>query len=216
VVESIAWDDRARTLFLNVHPRNLADPDLLDRTSPLVLNANRVVLEVPERALLGGGEIARRTLARLRECGFRFAIDALGAEYTGLTSFALLEPEFVKFDATLVRDIDASPAKKKLVGSIASLCKDMGVTIIAVGVETYAERDSLIELGCELQQGYLFARPGRALAEPRWEAGFGAVRSDFPVHSEFPLSGTHPIPNESQPPLSGDHGDARAKRLRMG
>jgi EAL domain-containing protein (putative c-di-GMP-specific phosphodiesterase class I) len=216
-VEPFALDHRMSTLFLNVHPRELADPHLLNRASPLVRHAASVVLEVSERALLDDRGITRKNLAALRECGFRLALDDLGAESAGLMGFALLEPEFVKLDMTLIRDIDESPVKQQLVGAITELCKDIGASIIAQGVETDAERQTLVALGCELLQGYLFARPARVPAEPRWEAaGFGAVRSDFPVGSDIPVSGTHLIPKDSQPALSIDHSDARPKRLRMG
>jgi EAL domain-containing protein (putative c-di-GMP-specific phosphodiesterase class I) len=85
-----------------------------------------------------------------------------------LTSFALLEPEIVKLDMTPTRDIDKSSVKQKLVGSLVGLCREMGMTIIAEGVETAAERDALIELGCDLLQGYLFAKPGRPFPAPTW------------------------------------------------
>jgi EAL domain-containing protein (putative c-di-GMP-specific phosphodiesterase class I) len=210
-VAAIASDHRVPKLFLNLHPQELADPELLNRGSPLAANAARIVLEISERASLEEAGNPRKTLARLRECGYRIAIDDVGAEHAGLTSFALLEPEFVKLDMTLVRDIDQSSAKQTLVGSIAALCKDLGFSLIAEGVETAAERDVLVELGCDSLQGYLFARPGRALAEPGWDAlRFGGMRSDFP------LSGTHLIPKESQPVPSPFYGEERPKRLRMG
>jgi EAL domain-containing protein (putative c-di-GMP-specific phosphodiesterase class I) len=216
-VEPFALDRPMSALFLNVHPLELADPDLLNRASPLVHHAAGVVLEVSERALLDDRGITRKTLEALRECGFRIALDGLGPESAGLTGFAMLEPEFVKLDMTLVRDIDESPGKQQLVGAITALSKDIGASIIAEGVETDAERQTLVELGCELLQGYLFARPARVLPEPSWEGtGFGPVRSDFPLGSDIPVSGTHLIPNDSQPALSIDHSDARPKRLRMG
>jgi len=80
----------------------------------------------------------------------------------------LLEPEFVKLDMALVRDIDSSSVKQKLVKSMASMCKDMGLYVVAEGVETRAERDAVIDLGCDLLQGFLFARPGPAFPEVRW------------------------------------------------
>lgn len=87
---------------------------------------------------------------------------SFGAGYAGLTSFTLLEPEFVKLDMSLVRDVHSSPTKqKKIIRSVVRLCKDLGKQIIAEGVESLAERDQLIERGCDLLQGYLFARPGR-------------------------------------------------------
>jgi len=93
--------------------------------------------------------------------GFQIALDDLGSGYAGLTSFTLLEPEFVKLDMSLVRDVHFSPTKQKIIRSMVRLCKDLGRQIIAEGVESLAERDQLIELGCDLLQGYLFARPGR-------------------------------------------------------
>jgi EAL domain-containing protein (putative c-di-GMP-specific phosphodiesterase class I) len=100
-------------------------------------------------------------VAQLRALGFRIALDDLGAGYAGLTSFTLLEPEFVKLDMSLVRDVNTSATKQKVIRSMVRLCKDLGKQIIAEGVETRAERDQLIELGCDLLQGYFFARPGR-------------------------------------------------------
>jgi EAL domain-containing protein (putative c-di-GMP-specific phosphodiesterase class I)/ActR/RegA family two-component response regulator len=181
-----AFMDRdSPNLFVNLHPQDLLDPDLLDRDSSLASFADKVVLEITERASLGEIENVRVTVARLRELGFRIAVDDLGAGYAGLTSFALLEPEIVKLDMTLVRDIDQSPVKQKLVRSMTALCRDMGMLIVAEGVETVAERDTLLDIGCDLLQGYLIARPGRAFPEPRWEV--------LGVKAEFPPSATHRI-----------------------
>ncbi|MEO8904213.1 MAG: EAL domain-containing protein, partial [Polyangiaceae bacterium] len=84
-----------------------------------------------------------------------------GAGYAGLTSFAQLEPEYVKLDMSLVRDVHENPTKQKVIRSMVHLCHDVGKQIIAEGVERIAERDALVELGCDLLQGYLFAKPGR-------------------------------------------------------
>ncbi|HEY6560525.1 MAG TPA: EAL domain-containing response regulator [Polyangiaceae bacterium] len=160
--------DRAPALFVNLHPQDLMDPDLFDESSPLSRMADRVVLEITERASVGSIEEMRTKLALLRERGFRIAVDDLGAGYAGLNSFALLEPEIVKLDISLVRDIDTSPVKQKLILSMTALCEDMGLSIVAEGVETASERDTLVELGCDLLQGYLFAKPGRAFPEMTW------------------------------------------------
>jgi EAL domain-containing protein (putative c-di-GMP-specific phosphodiesterase class I) len=163
---SAAADD---VLFLvNLHPQDLMDPDLSDLSSPLVAIADRVVLEITERASLAGLDDVQGRVADLRQLGYRIAIDDLGAGYAGLASFALLEPEIVKIDMSLTRDIDASPMKQKLVASLANLCREMDMTIVTEGVETIAERDTLVELGCDLLQGYLFARPGRPFPVPVW------------------------------------------------
>lgn len=152
-------------LFVNLHARDLEDPTLTHPASALAAIAPRVVLEITERASLDGVRDAKTRIHALRELGFRIAIDDLGAGYAGLTSFAMLEPEFVKLDLSLVRDVHASAVKQKLVGSMTALCKDMGIAVIAEGIESTHERDCLLGLGCELLQGYLIARPGRAFPE---------------------------------------------------
>jgi EAL domain-containing protein (putative c-di-GMP-specific phosphodiesterase class I) len=158
----------SHTLFVNLHPRDLLDPDLHDGRAALNCIASRVVLEVTERAAITDIENARALVIGLRKQGFRIAVDDLGAGYAGLNSFALLEPEFVKLDMTLIRDVDTSSVKQKLVKSLASLCTDMGLQVIAEGVETRGERDAVVELGCDLLQGYLFARPGPAFPKIQW------------------------------------------------
>ena len=155
-------------LFVNLHPQDLADPELGAPDSPLLAIADRVVLEITERASLGGIDQLQGRIAELRKLGFRIAVDDLGAGYAGLTSFALLEPEIVKLDMSLTRGIDRSSVKQKLVGSIGALCREMGITIVVEGVETVEERDTLVGLGCDLMQGHLFGYPERLPSSPTW------------------------------------------------
>lgn len=155
-------------LFVNLHPEDLLDPELVAAESELATIASRVVLEITERASLDNVANVRSRVKSLRELGFRIAIDDLGAGYAGLTSFALLEPDIVKLDMALVRGIDQKPVQQKLVKSMTSLCKDMGLLVVAEGVETPPERDALIALGCDLLQGYLFAQPGPPFPQAAW------------------------------------------------
>jgi EAL domain-containing protein (putative c-di-GMP-specific phosphodiesterase class I) len=155
-------------LFVNLHSADLADETLVDPDSPLVRSASRAVLEITERATLEGIKGVEKRIAELREIGFRIAIDDLGAGYAGLTSFALLEPDVVKLDMTLVRDVEKTPTKAKLIRSLCAVCRDLNVTVVAEGIETVPERDCLIELGCDLLQGYLLARPGPAFPPFSW------------------------------------------------
>jgi EAL domain-containing protein (putative c-di-GMP-specific phosphodiesterase class I) len=167
-VEPFAAAPASTLLFINLHPKDLMDPELADPGSPLAAIADRVVLEVTERSSLGGLDDVQARVAELRKLGFRIAIDDLGAGYAGLTSFALLEPEIVKIDMTLTRGIDKSAVKQKLVSSLTGLCREMNMTIVTEGVETAAERDTLVGLGCDLLQGYLFAKPGRPFPSVSW------------------------------------------------
>ena len=164
----VASEPAAGVLFVNLHVRDLLDPFLLAPDTPLSHIAERVVLEITERAALDDVGDVRPRIAKLREMGFRIAVDDLGAGYAGLTSFAQLEPEVVKLDMSLVRGIDASATKQKVVRSMTSLSQDMGMLVVAEGVETAAERDMLVDLGCDLLQGFLFAKPSPPFASIAW------------------------------------------------
>ncbi len=155
-------------LFVNLHPEDLLDPELSAPHSELAGMATRVVLEITERASLDNVANVRARVKALRDTGFRIAIDDLGAGYSGLSSFAMLEPDIVKLDMALIRGIDARPVQQKLVRSMTQVCKEMGMLVVAEGIETAPERDVLIELGCDLLQGFLFARPGPPFPVPVW------------------------------------------------
>jgi EAL domain-containing protein (putative c-di-GMP-specific phosphodiesterase class I) len=156
-------------IFVNLHPFDLNDEELLSGGSPLSEFASRVVLEVTERAALDDVSGLSHKLATLKRLGFRIAIDDLGAGYAGLASFARLEPDFVKLDMSLIRDIDSSPRKRSLVKGVAQICtRDLAIQVICEGIERPEERDALVEDGLDLLQGYLFARPGAGFPAPSW------------------------------------------------
>jgi EAL domain-containing protein (putative c-di-GMP-specific phosphodiesterase class I) len=147
-------------IFANLHALDLTHDSLYDAEAPLSGHARRVVLEVTERASLQRIERLGERIARLRQLGFKIAVDDLGAGYAGLSSFSQLEPDIVKLDMSLVRGVDGSSSKASLVRSMVQVCtQELGMRVICEGVETAAERDELSRLGAELLQGYLFARP---------------------------------------------------------
>ena len=152
-------------LFVNLHTRDLLDPALYEAGAPLTRIADRVVLEITERTAIDDISDVRVRVNSLRRHGYRIAIDDLGAGYAGLSSFVALEPEIVKLDMSLVRDVHTSPLRQRLVGSMAGLCREMGLRVVAEGVEIPEERDCMIQFGCDLLQGYLFAKPGPPFAQ---------------------------------------------------
>ncbi len=163
----ISADPDAGVLFVNLHPMDLMD-DALTSFDPLTRIADRVILEITERASLEKVPNVRERVVALRKAGYRIAIDDLGAGYAGLTSFAQLEPDIVKLDMSLVRNVHSTPTKRKLIGSMTSLCKDMRILVVGEGVETVDELDVLLELGCDLIQGYLLAKPGPPFPTFTW------------------------------------------------
>jgi len=152
-------------IFVNVHGLELADEDLFGPDCALAAIAPRIVLELTERVSVDAAA-GPAQVARLRALGYRIAVDDLGAGYAALGALATLEPEIVKLDMSLVRDLDRHPTKRRVVGAIATLCRELGSRVVAEGVETEAEFRTLRDLGIELIQGFLLARPTRELAVP--------------------------------------------------
>jgi len=150
-------------IFVNVHGLELTDEDLFGDDCALAPLAPRIVLEITERIGLDSVAGPAR-VAMLRRRGYRIAVDDLGAGYAALGALATLEPEVVKLDMSLIRDIDVHATKRRVVGAIATLCRELGSRVIAEGVETPSELAAVREVGIELIQGFLLARPAREIA----------------------------------------------------
>jgi EAL domain-containing protein (putative c-di-GMP-specific phosphodiesterase class I) len=156
-------------LFVNASATELGDDNLYAAGAPLSRIASRVVLEITERSTLESVPGLSGRIAALRELGFRVAVDDLGAGYAGLNSFVQLEPDFVKLDMTLIRDVHKSARKRSVIRGIHALCGvDLGIEVICEGVETQAELDVLAEDGLDVLQGYRFAKPERGFPPPNW------------------------------------------------
>ena len=150
--------DPSCSLFLNLHPAELDDPELLTGALDRV-PADRVVFEITERAAIPDFRRFRETTSALSARGFRLAVDDLGAGYASLSSVALLEPDFIKLDMSMVRGIHRSRHKALLVKRMVEFANDVGIALVAEGVETAEEAAAVSELGCHLAQGYFFGPP---------------------------------------------------------
>ncbi len=148
-------------VFVNLNAADLLDEHLYDPQSPLSKVARRVVLEITERAPIESMADLQERLATLRGLGFRLAVDDLGAGYASLSIFAQLLPDVAKIDMSLVRGVERNPTRLTVIQAIFELCGKLGARVVSEGVETVAERDTLTGAGCDLLQGYLFARPAR-------------------------------------------------------
>lgn len=103
--------------------------------------------------------------------GFLTAIDDFGAGYAGFELLSAFQPGVLKIDMGLVRDIDSIKRKRAIVRGISSICVELGIRMVAEGVETKPELDVLRDIGIELFQGYLFAKPAvNALPTVDWQA----------------------------------------------
>jgi EAL domain-containing protein (putative c-di-GMP-specific phosphodiesterase class I) len=152
-------------LFVHLHPSDLFDDDLFAPDAPLTTVARRIVLEIAERDYLRGIRDVETRVADLRRAGFRIAIADLG-NHAPSASLGPLDPKFVKLDIALVRDLHLEPRKQALVRKINAMCVERDRTLIGEGIEKREERDELASIGCDLMQGYLFARPSAAFPVP--------------------------------------------------
>jgi len=169
VVPSVPRAAPDALLFINIHAHELAADDFLGQGSPLADVASRIVLEITERSSLGHVSDLDKRLHRLRRQGFRFAVDDLGGGYAGVSALTLLEPDFVKLDRSLVMGLEESPRRRSVVRAMVRLCThELGIQMIALGVESPAERDTLAREGVDLMQGELFAGPARDFPLPRF------------------------------------------------
>ena len=121
-------------------------------------------LELTESSLLSDTEGAMRTVARLRELGTVLSIDDFGTGYSSLSYLKLLKPDKLKIDRSFVRDLPDDADDRALTQAIIGIAGALGITVVAEGVEGDAQRDLLLRLGCDLQQGYLYGRPMSATA----------------------------------------------------
>jgi diguanylate cyclase (GGDEF)-like protein len=144
-------------LFLNLHPAEVDDPELLRLASRA--DASRVVFEITEQGAIVDHESFGAQLVRLAAHGYRIAIDDLGAGYARLHTLTLPTPEYIKIDMSIVRGVDRAPRRTRLLRRMVEFADDIGVQLIAEGVETEAEAEAVATLGCHLAQGYYFGRP---------------------------------------------------------
>ncbi len=165
VAREIDHAPREPLLFVNVHGLELTDPDLFRKDGPLAPHAKRIVIEITERISLD--DIAGPARAKeLRALGYQIAVDDLGAGYAALGALASLEPEIVKLDMSLVRDLERHATKRRVVGAIAVLVRELGGRVVAEGVETEKERAACAECGISLMQGWLFGKPEPGFVTP--------------------------------------------------
>jgi EAL domain-containing protein (putative c-di-GMP-specific phosphodiesterase class I) len=102
----------------------------------------------------------REMVRQLRAHGFRVAIDDAGAGYAGLQTMVEIEPDFIKLDMSLIRGVDTSIVKQRLVRTLRDFCREAAITLIAEGIETVRQLETLRQLGVTHGQGFLFGLPG--------------------------------------------------------
>jgi EAL domain-containing protein (putative c-di-GMP-specific phosphodiesterase class I) len=157
---------RDELLFINVDPHDFTDPMFNDLDMD-VPDPTKVVLEITERTAIRDYPKFRGRLKEFRDKGYRFAVDDAGSGYAGLGSIANLEPNFIKLDISLINCIDVNFIKQSLVEKMVGFGNDQNAMVIAEGVETAEEYETVKQLGVHLVQGFYLHPPE---GEPRQSA----------------------------------------------
>ncbi len=145
------------TMFLHSHGESFVNEIVGATASSL---RGLTVIEITENTVIDDFDRMRDIVRQLRAHGFRVAIDDAGAGYAGLQTMVEIEPDFIKLDMSLIRGVESSVVKQRLVRTLRDFCREATITLIAEGIETRKQLDTLRELGVSHGQGFLFGHPG--------------------------------------------------------
>jgi diguanylate cyclase (GGDEF)-like protein/PAS domain S-box-containing protein len=150
-------------LSINLTADQFYEADFINRLQAhikeLNLDASRIMLEFTESVLMDNLELARLNIKKLNKLGVHFAIDDFGTGYSSLSYLSQLPIDLLKIDQSFVQQIGASQKDMAIVKSIIDMAHALGMEVLAEGVETEPQKEYLLNQGCHLYQGYLFARP---------------------------------------------------------
>jgi EAL domain-containing protein (putative c-di-GMP-specific phosphodiesterase class I)/CheY-like chemotaxis protein len=162
-LERVSARGKDFTLSLNVCPTLLDDPDFGDALARSLVGAGatpqEVVLEITENAASRNQAAALENLTRLRMRGFELSIDDFGTGFSSLAQLVRTPFSEIKIDRAFVSRLVTDSSARALVESIVSLARRLGLRTVAEGIETEAALEILLDLDCDMGQGYLFAKP---------------------------------------------------------
>ncbi|HJV28339.1 MAG TPA: EAL domain-containing protein [Aromatoleum sp.] len=157
---------------VNLSPRQFRTPDLAERIEQIVADAGAqtawIELEITESAAMQDPRAAVAVLRRLRERGLQVALDDFGTGHSSLAMLRTLPLNALKLDRSFVQNLPMSDTDAAVAAAVVTLSRPLGLSVVAEGVETDAQRSFLAGLGCELLQGFLFARPLPATQLEEW------------------------------------------------
>lgn len=151
-------------LFLNISPETLVQADhhrgfTLELINTFGISPEQVVIEITEHSPTHDYDLMRRAVRHYQEEGFSIALDDLGAGYSSLRLWSEVQPEFVKIDRHFIMGIEKDKVKRDFVRSIVAIARSVESQVIAEGIETLQEFETLCEIGVDYLQGYYFGRP---------------------------------------------------------
>jgi EAL domain-containing protein (putative c-di-GMP-specific phosphodiesterase class I) len=183
-------------LFVNLHPEELSSRWLVRPDDPLGFHTRPVFLEITETAAFTHFELCQGVLKELcRRTGAQLVVDDFGAGYSNLERVVDLEPAIVKLDLALTRDVHRHPRRQAVVRHVVNLCRELGASVVAEGVEVLDELKCVRDLGVTYAQGYLLARPATPPPPVVWPLGLAGSAPEHPARLPRPLA-----PSAKRPP----------------
>ena len=150
-------------IAINISPRQFMQPDFVQgiarRLESYGVPPSLIELELTETSVMETGAAARQVLVALRELGVSLSIDDFGTGYSSLAYLSGFPVDKIKIDRSFVQYMDEQPEQQAIVLTICQLAKNLGLSVIAEGVETEAQRELLASFGCDYIQGYWLAKP---------------------------------------------------------
>ena len=151
-------------LFLNVDPNIIHDNDFKcgvthEKLKKNNLECSDIVFEATERSAINDLETFRASVRHYREQGFTIAVDDAGSGYSGINRIFEVNPKYIKIDIEMIKDIEKDELKQSFIAALSQFANDSGISLIAEGVETYAQLKTLISLNVDYAQGFYLAKP---------------------------------------------------------
>ena len=157
------WPERTLDVAVNVSSRQLLQGEIvdvvLDALASTGLEPNRLTLELTETTLIDDALTAQRVLLALRQLGVKIALDDFGTGYSSLTYLRTFPIDMIKIDQSFVRTIDTEHQGRAIVAAVTQLAHDLGLEVVAEGIERPSQLDTVLQLGCAAMQGFLFSPP---------------------------------------------------------
>jgi len=186
---------------VNVSGHQLRQDDMVDHLEGALkqhaIPAGRLTLEITETVAMEDTGTTRRAFERLRKAGLHVSIDDFGTGHSSLAALRRLPAAELKIDRAFVTDLASGEHARGIVQAIVQMARTLGLRVVAEGVETEAQRDALVALGCDELQGFLFARPMSATALGLWaddDGGSDGRGSDAPAFRPSLFEPTAPLP----------------------
>ena len=169
-LENISKNSSDFYVFLNVDPDIINDDKFRKGFTKEFLknfdiNPENIVFEITEKNTVGDFTSFKKTIENYKEQGYKIAIDDTGSGYSGLKLIAEIHPHYIKLDMNLIRDIDKDGLKYALIKTLYDFCVSTDIKLIAEGIETENEINTLIDIGIHYGQGYLIQKPNEEICQ---------------------------------------------------